>query len=141
MFLSVIYFWWWEFAFSTVGSWTFAAYAFFIAYAAIFFLLCALLFPDDMKDYDGFADYFMSRRKWFFGLLALSFLIDIVDTALKGWVHLANLGLEYPLRIAAYVALCLIAMATAHRGFHAAFVCVALVYQLLWILRLYPTLG
>jgi hypothetical protein len=141
MFLSLIYFWWWEFAFSTVGPWTFAAYAFFIGYAAVFFLLCALLFPDDMKEYGGFADYFISRRKWFFGLLALSFIIDIADTALKGAAHLSALGIEYPLRIAGYVALCIIAAITSHRGFHAAFICAALVYQLSWILRIYPTLG
>jgi hypothetical protein len=96
-------------------------------------LLCTLLFPDDMKDYRGSADYFMSRRKWFFGLLALSFLIDIVDTALKGAAHFAELGIEYPLRIAAYVALCLIAMMTTRRAFHAAFISAALVYQLIWI--------
>jgi hypothetical protein len=84
MLLSVIYFWWWEFALSALAPWTFAAYAFFIGYAAVFFLLCTLLFPDDMKDYHGFADYFMSRRRWFFGLMAFSALMDVVDTALKG---------------------------------------------------------
>lgn len=141
MFLSVIYFWWWEFRFSAIAPWTFATYAFFIGYAALFFLLCALLFPDDMKDYHGFADYFMSRRKWFFGLLALSFLIDIADTALKGSAHFTELGIEYPLRIAAYVALSLIAMAVTSRVYHSAFVVIALAYQLAWILRLYPTLG
>lgn len=141
MFLSVIYFWWWEFRFSAIGPWTFAAYAFFIGYAALFFLICALLFPDDMRDYEGFAHYFMSRRKWFFGLLALSFLVDMADTALKGAAHWAELGIEYPLRIAAYVVLCLIAMVSANRLFHAAFICAALVYQLAWILRLYPTLA
>jgi hypothetical protein len=141
MFLAVIHFWWSEFAFAKIAPWTFSTYAFFILYAALFFLLCALLFPDDMKDYHGFEDYFMSRRKWFFGILALSFLIDVLDTALKGQAHFASLGIEYPIHTAAYVALSLIAMMTARRGFHAAFISTALVYHLIWILRLYPTLG
>ena len=141
MLLSVIYFWWWEFALSALAPWTFAAYAFFIGYAVVFFLLCTLLFPDDMRDYHGFADYFLSRRKWFFGLMAFSALMDLVDTALKGREYFASLGNEYLYSTAVHVALCFVAMATVNRVFHAAFICVALVYQVLWILRLYPTLG
>jgi hypothetical protein len=38
------------------------------------------------------------RRKWFYGLLAGKFLIDLVDTAIKGREHFISLGVEYPIR-------------------------------------------
>ena len=52
----------------------------------------ALLFPDRIDDYDGCADYFHARQGWFYGLLAAIFLVDIVDSALKGATHLRSLG-------------------------------------------------
>jgi len=94
MMVDVIYFWWWEFHLSTVG-WTFGLYCFVALYASTFFFLCTMLFPDTMHEYAGFRDYFMSRRKWFFGILIATFLIDIVDTAIKGTSYLQALGPEY----------------------------------------------
>ncbi|WP_312166443.1 hypothetical protein [Phenylobacterium sp.] len=134
--LSAAHFWWWEFRLSGV-SWTFALYAFVLAYASLYYFLTCLLFPDDLADYGGFEDFFISRRKWFFGLLALTYVADVVDTAIKGHDYLAHLGWEYPLRCAVYVVLCAIAMFTTNRRFHAAFVIANLAYQVSFILRLY----
>lgn len=136
--LSAVHFWWWEFRLSGV-SWTFELYAFVLAYASLYYFLTCLLFPDDLADYGGFEDFFMSRRKWFFGLLALTFLADIVDTAIKGQDYLAHLGWEYPIRCAVYVALCAVAIATRNKRFHAAFAIINLIYQVSFILRLYNT--
>ncbi|MGF1611971.1 MAG: hypothetical protein ACFCUQ_21410 [Kiloniellales bacterium] len=55
--------------------------------------------------------------------------LDGIDTIIKGAAYFESLGVEYPIRVAAYIALCLIAMATASQRFHAAFVAVSLVYQ------------
>lgn len=52
-----------------------------------------------MDDYDGYRDYFLSRRKWFFGILALTYVADIADTWLKGSAYLASFGWEYPVRV------------------------------------------
>ena len=78
--LWIIHFWWWEFRLSMVQTWTFASYFFVILYAILFYFLCTLLFPSDLKDYAGYEDYFLSRRKWFFGFLAATFLADVIDT-------------------------------------------------------------
>ena len=43
--------------------------------AVLALLLASLLFPDDMSDYDGYEDYFLSRRRWFFGLFATTFVV------------------------------------------------------------------
>ena len=72
VFFNVIVFWWWEFGLSQVTHWTFALYLFVIVYASMFFLQAALLFPNDIEGYDGYGEYFIAERAWFFGIFALT---------------------------------------------------------------------
>ncbi len=138
--LMLVHFWWWEFGLFAIADWTFGKCLFLIFYAVVLFLICALLFPDSMQDYRGYEDFFYSRRGWFFGLLALTYLLDIADTLLKGEAHFARFGNEYLVRTPVFVALCLAAIWTSNRRFHALFVAAALVYQISWILRLFDTI-
>jgi len=140
MFLLVIHFWWFEFQLRMLERMTFEIYVFVIGYCSIYFLLCSLLYPNDIAEYAGYEDYFLSRRLWFFGLLALLYVADLADTAIKGQTYFESLGLEYPARNAAIVVLSLIAMFTAHRRFHYAFLLLGLIYQISWIVRLYNDL-
>jgi hypothetical protein len=135
--LSVIHFWWWEFHLQDVPNWDFEEYAFILFYAILFFLLSTLLFPDKIDDYTGFKDYFTSRKAWFFGILALTFLVDVFDTLLKGNTYTAALGVEYTVRTIAYIALCVLAMFISSQRFQGAFVAISLLYQVSWIVRLY----
>ena len=66
--LNVITFWWWEFRLSLIVHWSYALYFFVCLYASMYYFLSVLLFPDDLQGYDGFEDYFLSRRVWFFRL-------------------------------------------------------------------------
>ncbi|MFC5594605.1 hypothetical protein [Lysobacter niastensis] len=115
-------------------------YAFLILYVVVLFLLCTLLFPDDTSDYDGWRDYFLSRRGWFFGIMALAYVIDFIDTLIKARPYFRHFGYEYPLRNAAMVVLCLVAMRTRAEWFHRTFVVFALLYELSWIYRLYDVI-
>lgn len=133
--LSMLDFWWWEFSLSHLRTWRFETYLFIVAYAALFYFLCALLYPDDLAEYENYRDYFMSRRKWFFGLLAATYAVDVLDTLIKGHEHLSSLGREYPIRILAFLLLCLIAARTSNGRFHASFATAALTYHVTWILR------
>lgn len=81
--LMLVHFWWWEFGLFQIGHWTFGTYLFLIGYAIVLFLICAMLFPDSMEDYSSYENYFYSRRAWLFGLLALAYALDVVDTFLK----------------------------------------------------------
>jgi hypothetical protein len=139
LFFTVINFWWWEFQLSSLQQWSFAVYLFVIFYAMLFFLLCTLLFPDDMREYSGFDDYFHSRRQWFFALLAVTFVVDVADTFLKGPEHFGSFGVEYPARIVAFVALCIVAMFVRNEWFQRLFVAFAVVYQVAWGFREYFT--
>lgn len=138
LFIGLMHFWWWEFALAS-QAWTFELYVFVVFYASLYYLMAVLLAPDDVAEYTDFADYFLSRRKWFFGLFALAALVDVADTALKGSAYLANHGLEYFIATAVTVLLSLLAIVTPNRRFQAAFAVLNIVYQVTYILRLYDT--
>lgn len=140
MLVSITAFWWWEFQLTQVRALTFETYIFLIAYTAMLFLLCSLVFPTEISEYDGYRDYFMSRRAWFFGLLAATYLMDVVDTGLKGPQHFASLGPEYPVRIAALFVLCLVACVVRDLRFHAVFAVGGLIYLVSYIARYYGSL-
>jgi len=140
VFLSAIHFWWWEFSLIHHAPWKFELFVFVLFYAFLFFLLSSLLFPDAMDEYAGYEDYFLSRRRWFFGLLAATVPVDLIDTLAKGRAHFESLGVEYPVRLAILLVLCGLAAWTTNRRFHLLFAAFYLVYLLSWILRAYREL-
>lgn len=140
MLLFVLHFWWWEFRLQALTTIGFGVYLFLISYCCLFFMLAVLLFPTTLDDYAGYEDYFYSRRKWFFGVFALVFAVDLLDTALKGKAYFGSFGYEYPIRNVTFIVLCLVAAWTPNRRFHAVFVCLGLVYQLSWIFRAFDML-
>ena len=140
MLISITAFWWWEFQLAQVQVLTFETYIFLIAYTAMLFLLCSLVFPTEISEYAGYRDYFMSRRAWFFGLLAATYGMDVVDTWLKGARHYAGLGLEYPVRIAVLVVLCLVACVVRNLRFHAIFAIGGLIYLVSYVARHYGSI-
>jgi hypothetical protein len=92
MFLSVVFWWWWEFQLQHIQTWTFGIYLFVVFYAFYLYLICAMLFPGDLEGFDGYRDYFLARRVWFFGLLIGWSVIDTIDTWIKGPEYFASLG-------------------------------------------------
>ena len=137
--VELVLFWWWEFALYEVTDWSFGIFAFLIFYAITLFLMAALLFPDKLDDYAGYEDFFLRRRHWFFGVFGLTFLLDIVDTVIKGEPYFDTLGLEYLIQVPIGLALCAIAIWTTSRRYHLGLVTVHLVYQAWWIYILFYT--
>ena len=138
--LMLVHFWWWQFGLYGIATWTFGIYLFVLVYAVALFLLCAFLFPESMQDYKSYEDFFYARRGWFFGLLAATYLLDVIDTLIKGEEHFARFGTEYLIRTPLFVVLCLVAMRTDDRRFHTGFVAFTLIYQVSWIVRLFDTI-
>lgn len=136
----LLHFWWWEYRLQSMSAIDFGLYLFLIGYACLFFFLCVLLFPVSIDEYGSYEDYFMSRRGWFFGFLALAYAVDLADTAIKGRSYFSSFGYEYPVRNVVYIVLCIVAAVTANRRFHAAFVSVGLLYQLSWIFRAFDVI-
>lgn len=142
IFLVLIHFWWWEYKLKTHSEWLFQEYFFVIIYITMYFTLCALLFPDDLKDYeDSYENYFYSRKKWFFGVLAATFAADVIDTSLKGASYFQHFGWEYPVRNTLHIILCLVAMRVNNHRFHAILVILFILYELSYILRLFGTVS
>jgi hypothetical protein len=132
LFLRAIFWWWFEFGFSG-AIWTFALYFFVLGYALLIYMWCALLFPRDLAGYDGYKDYFYSRRTWFFGIGLAANLADIADTLAKGVAHFLALGPLYLVGQAVLIALFIIALRTRNERFHAFFA----IYAVAWLL-IYP---
>jgi hypothetical protein len=133
--LDVVTFWWFEFRLSMVQHWTFGLYAFICLYASMYYFLSALLFPVDLVGYQGYHDYFLSRRRWFFGFVALTEILDVVDTWIKGEAHLRALGPEYLVRVAAFVALCAIAANTRNARLHMLLAGGGIIYEMSFVGR------
>ena len=132
-FIYLISFWWWEFQLSTIEIWTIQLYLFLILYATLLYLLCVVLYPREVPS--DFREYFLLRRRWFFSVWILVYVVDIADTALKGSARIASLGLDYWVVSAMFAALCLVAMASRNERFHGAFavtMCAYALYQFTW---------
>jgi hypothetical protein len=139
--LSVIGYWWWEYRLNQITDWTFGRYLFIFAYASCYFLICAILFPGDLEGYDGYDDYFLSRRKWLFGLIALTFVLDIGDTLLKGVAYFEAHGLMYSTRAALSILGCALGAAIASRRFQLWLVLAAILGQLGFFFVYFDRLG
>lgn len=137
VFLLLIHFWWWEFNLKMLPQWYFYDYFYIICYALLFYMICAILYPDSLEDYEGYEDYFHSRKKWFFGLLAICFLVDLIDTAIKGSDYFIWVNTEYYIRVASHVLLCFLAIKINNRTFHKVLAILFIIYEISYILRYY----
>lgn len=140
VFLYMLHFWWWEFRLSHVQPWNFNIYIFISAYALLLYLLCAFTFSTSAEQYPSYREYFYSRRHWFFGVLALVYAADFLDTWIKGSDYFMSFGAEYLVRNAAHIILCIVAIFCRAPLFHGAFAVLALAYQISWIARQFEIL-
>lgn len=132
-----VFWWWFEFGLRTTPVWTFQLYAFVLGYAFLIYLVCTILFPSDFGEHRDFREYFLSRRRWFFGLLITLLIVDVIDTLLKGWAHFTSLGLEYPISQAAFMLLCLAGLISRRDRVQALVVILALGYLILRVVRFF----
>jgi hypothetical protein len=141
MFFNMAFWWWWQFNLVKLEIWYFPNYLFVLLYAVVLYLACALLFPSDMDDYSGFEDFFISRRAWFFGLLATSNVIDLYDTWMKGTEHFDNAGTAYLVLNSTNFTAAVIAAITSNRLYHAFLAIAAMAYQVQWALSFTFVMG
>lgn len=137
LFLNLIYFWWWEYRLSQLTTWVFSTYLLVVLYIVLLYLCCYLLFPDDIGEYKSYRDFYYARLQWFFGMLSLTLLVDIVDTFLKGKAYAASLGASYLIRIAIHLTLLLIAINIKNERYHAIVALLSLLFTVVWITHHY----
>lgn len=132
-----VFWWWFQFELRRTPVWTFQLYAFVLGYAFLIYLICTILFPSDLGDARDFKKYFLSRRRWFFGMLIALLIVDVIDTLSKGAAHFASLGLEYPLSQGALVLLCVVGIVTRRDRVQAAVAVLAFGYLVVRVVRFF----
>lgn len=140
LFCYLIGFWWWEFSWSAQSTWGLLLYFFLVLYATALFLLCEILFPRRADEVEDFEFYFMSVRKWFYGLLLGVTVIDIGESIIKGADYVERLGVMYWSLIITLCAIAIIGMLRSGRRLHGFLAITALVFQLVQLLGTYPLL-
>ena len=138
--VSAIHFWWVEYGLVRIHPWHFELFVFVLFYAFLFYLMATLLIPDNIDEYQSYEDYFLSRRRWFFGLLAMTVPVDLIDTMAKGPAYFHSLGSEYWFRLGILLAVCAVGAWTRDRRVQSVLASLYLLYLLSWILRLYRVL-
>jgi len=133
--LDLIMFWWWEFALTRIEAWSFPLFIFLIVYTILLFLMAALLFPDSIEEYGGYEAYLIRRRWWFFGLLGATFVMDAIDTMIKGTDYWRTWSSAHLVEVPLGIVMCIIAGSTTRRRLHLALAVIYIVYQASWILR------
>lgn len=139
--ISLVTFWWWEFRLIEVHRWTFETYLFVIVYCATWFLLCALLFPDNLREYGSYGNYLMQRRRWIFSVVAALTLLDLVDTAIKGSSRWKLLGAAYPLHAVLMLAVAVLGWRLRSQRTQLRLVLATLAYQIGYFAVEYFTVG
>lgn len=135
--ISVMGFWWWEFRLANVETWSFGSYCFIFLYSACYYLIASILFPEKMDAHASYAEYFKSRRRWVFGIIALTYLLDIGDTWLKGTAYMASLGTAFEIRLISAIIGCSLGAAISNQRFHAVLAVAAVIYQVVWLVAFY----
>lgn len=141
MLLELVLFWWWEFALHQIEVWNFGLVLFIMGYAITLFLMAALLSPDNVSDYAGYEDFFLKRRHWFFGLLAGTFLLDTIDTYIKGHDHWSQFDWSYFSQVPVGLVLCVLAWRRADRPTQLGVVGIHIAYQVFLIIRYFNVIS
>ena len=140
MFIFTVFWWWWEFNLARIEVWTFGAYLLVILYGFLVFLLCALLSPADVSNYDGLKGYYYARRRWIFGVFLLMQVADVGDAYIKGMDYLYGLGTQYFVSQPAIFAGAMIAFVTRNEKYHAVFAVGVLVFMIFQGFLFYETI-
>lgn len=134
VFLDIIFFWWWEYQLYQISRWTFGMYLLVIMYIILYYILCSLLFPDDISEYQGYRDYYYARRQWFFGIVAFTYPIDALDAYIKNGAHIASMSTIHIVRTVLCTLLCLVAVYTSNERYHALLAIVLIGDIIFWII-------
>jgi hypothetical protein len=138
--LMAIEYWWSEFDLVRIQPWHFELFVFVLGYAFMFYLMATMLIPTEIDEYDDYTDYFISRRWWFFALLALAAPVDWVDSRVKGIAYLKSLGPIYPFWLLVGIVVSAIGAWSRDRRVHTMLAIVYLIALTCWILYAYRVL-
>jgi len=137
VFITIIHFWWREFALKNITEWEFFDYLYIICYFVLYYSICAILYPEDLKDFKDYKAYFYSRKNWFFGALSLCYLADFLDIVVKGTDYFYVDSSMHKIRLFSHLFLCLLAIKFKNPKYHLFMVIGFISFELWFIFKYY----
>jgi hypothetical protein len=133
LFLS--FFWWFSFDWRLQETWTFGLFLWVVAYSMLTFLLAALVIPRERPPEGDWGEDFFRRRRTFFSVWALIYVVDTADALLKGPENYAQLGIAFLVSQSVGFSLAMVLSRTNRRTLFTALSMVWVVYLTVTILR------
>jgi hypothetical protein len=96
-----------------------------------------VLVPGDVAAIQSYKDYFIARRRWFFGMLITWLAIDLLDTLAKSSAHFASLRIEYPIAQAGLAPACLVGLPSPRERVQIGVLLLIVAYQASRIVRFF----
>jgi hypothetical protein len=133
--LAVIITWWVQFRWRHVAAWSLPLVVWLLVAPMMFSFAAALLLPNEQEGEpitDWRSHYYGTKRSYFL-LLASTFVVDLIDTLLKGWSYFVSIGPLYICSMLMWATLCTIAAFTRASSYHAALAVFFLFYNALML--------
>lgn len=130
-FMTVIITWWVQYRWRNTEQWTLFLVLWLLVAPVTLYLASALLFPNEQEGepITDWRRHFYEHHRGIFILMGMNFVIDIVDTLLKGWERFLSLGPLYAGSMSLFLVLCAIAAFTKSARYHAVFALFYFVYN------------
>jgi hypothetical protein len=129
----VLAIWWGMFWWRHLAEWQFEEFLFLIGYAIVIFMMAAMLFPMTLIEGTDMEAHFFGNRRWFFGLLALTLILDVPETVAKQTAGLRDVPVQYLLFQPFVLALAVIGWTTENRRVHGAIAVAFLATQIAYL--------
>ena len=126
----VLCLWWGMYWWNNLTEWTFELFGFLAAYSTLVFVVASLLYPTEFPRDMDFDAYFYKNQRWFFGLLFLSYSIDVPETYWKSFAHLREVPAPYVIFLPTLLLIVAVAALSKSRRVQAALCLLALTIQL-----------
>ena len=129
--MTVIISWWVQYRWRTIEHWTLFLVLWLLVAPINLYLASALLFPNEQEGgrIRSWREHYFDHRRGFFILVAGNFVIDLIDSSLKGREHFLSLGPLYFISMAMFIILGLIAAFARSVRYHSAFAVFYFVYN------------
>ena len=114
----ILLIWWGMFTWSNHETWFAYEYLFITLYAIVMFFLASLLYPWDMARDIDVREHFFANRTWFFAVLLVAWLIDVLATLVKADVGIRPVPTGYFGFIVVQVLIAIIGISSRNRSVH-----------------------
>lgn len=138
MLLILVMIWWTLYYYNRIEEWDLGLFLFITVYSLPFYVLAALLIPTEINENTNFEAHYFKIKGWFFGVLTMAHVLDMIDTAIKTTVIGREFDLSYAFVISALTVFSFTAIFTKNKKFHAFY---AILYPLMMGIQIAASLG